>query len=91
MSEVITTTKRYRPKPVATRIEIEGDVLVLDQVFCDEQLGGATTKTAQRYDAEGLPFAFVGGRKFRPLQQGRAWLADRIQRKGQSPKRRRRV
>jgi hypothetical protein len=63
------------------RIEIPGDTLVLDQVFCEEVLGGATTRTSKRYDADGLPFAMVAGRKYRPLREGREWVAARIQRR----------
>jgi hypothetical protein len=35
--------------------------------------------------AEGLPFAMVAGRKYPPLNEGRRWLAARIQRRGQPP------
>ena len=77
------------PRAAAERIEIPGDTLVLDKVFCDEVLGGATTRTGKRYEAEGLPFAMVAGRKFRPLREGREWVAARIQRRSQPPKRRR--
>ncbi len=71
------------------RIEIAGDVLVLDKEFCNEVLGGATTRTSKRYEAKGLPFAMVAGRKFRPLREGREWVAARIQRRSQPPKRQR--
>jgi hypothetical protein len=70
------------------RIEIPGDVLVLDAEFCNEALGGATRRTASNLDAQGLPFVLVAGRKYRPLKEGLAWLAKRIQRRGQPPKRR---
>jgi len=59
-------------------IEIPGDTLVPDQEFCDVVLGGASRRTATRYEAEGLPFVMVAGRKYRPLNQGRGWLASRI-------------
>jgi hypothetical protein len=42
-------------------------------------------RTARRLEAEGLPFAMVAGRKYRPLNQGRRRLAARIQRGGQQP------
>jgi hypothetical protein len=71
------------------RIEIPGDILILDDLFCREVLAGATRRTATRLEAEGLPFVMVAGRKYRPLGEGRAWLAGRIQRKGAGPKRRR--
>jgi hypothetical protein len=72
----------------AGRIEIPGDVLVLDAVFCREVLAGATRRTAARLEADGLPFVMVAGRKYRPLREGQAWLAARIQRRNQ-PRRRR--
>jgi hypothetical protein len=75
--------------PTLPRIEIPGDVLVPDTEFCEMVLGGATRRTAQRLDAEGLPYLIVAGRKFRPLNEGRAWLAKRIERRGQAPPRRR--
>jgi hypothetical protein len=73
----------------AGRIEIPGDVLVTDSEFCALVLGGATRRTASRLEAEGLPFAMVAGRKYRPLNEGRAWLAARIQRRSQPPQKRR--
>ena len=39
---------------------------------------GANRRTAKRYEREGLPFVMVAGKKYRPLGQGRAWLASRI-------------
>lgn len=77
------------PNELPNRIEIPGDVLIPDPEFCELVLGGATRRTARRLEAEGLPFAMVAGRKYRPLNEGRAWLAARIQRRGQPPKRRR--
>ena len=73
----------------AGRIEIPGDTLITDAEFCEVVLAGATRRTASRLDAEGLPFAMVAGRKYRPLHEGRAWLAARIQRRNQSTPRRR--
>ena len=64
--------------PTLDRIEISGDVLVTDQEFCEVVLNGATRRTARRYELQGLPTVMVRGRKFRPLNQGREWLASRI-------------
>jgi hypothetical protein len=72
----------------ATRIDIPGDVLIPDEVFCREVLDGATRRTAHRYTREGLPFVMVRGRKFRPLNAGREWLAARIQSATYRPRRR---
>jgi hypothetical protein len=74
----------------ADRIEIPGDVLIPDAEFCRLVLAGATRRTASRLEAEGLPFVMVAGRKYRPLNEGRRWLANRIQRRGQQPRRGRR-
>ena len=63
------------------RIEIPGDVLLPDADFLNEVLAGATRRTGSRLDSEGLPFVMVAGRKYRPLNEGRAWLAGRIVRK----------
>jgi len=62
----------------SVRIEIDGDVLVTDEEFCATVLAGANRRTAKRYELHGLPFVMVAGRKYRPLGQGRAWLASRI-------------
>jgi len=75
--------------PAPVRIEIEGDVLVSDEEFCALVLAGIHRRTARRYEREGLPFVMVGGKKFRPLGQGRAWLAGRIQSRKALPRRRR--
>jgi hypothetical protein len=74
---------------VSVRIEIDGDVLVSDAEFCAAVLGGAHRRTAKRYEREGLPFVMVRGRKFRPLNAGRTWLASRIKVRNASPRRRR--
>jgi hypothetical protein len=73
----------------ACGIEIPGDVLIPDPEFCETVLGGAARRTAKRLEAEGLPFAMVAGRKYRPLNEGRAWLATRIKRHNKPPVRRR--
>jgi hypothetical protein len=78
----------YEP---ASRIEIPDDILVPDAEFCALVLGGATRRTGSRLEAEGLPYVMVRGRKYRPLNEGRAWLAARIQRRNSTPQRRRRA
>jgi hypothetical protein len=64
---------------VPRHIEIPGDVLISDAEFCREVLNDCARRTAKRYEREGLPFVMVAGRKFRPLNAGREWLAARIQ------------
>ena len=72
MAEEISTPPR--------RIEIPGDVLVLDEEWC-ALAGGIDRRTSQRFDASGCPFIYVGNRKYRPLGEARAWLAKRIERR----------
>jgi hypothetical protein len=73
-------------------IEIPGDVLIPDADFCRDVLNDCARRTAKRYEAEGLPFVMVAGKKFRPLNAGREWLAARIQAQvAYRPQRRRRA
>jgi hypothetical protein len=71
------------------RIEIPGDVLLIDEDFHKEVLADANRRTGKRLEAEGLPYVMVAGCTYRPLNAGRAWLAERITRRNQPPKRRR--
>jgi hypothetical protein len=68
-------------------IEIPGDVLIPDADFCRDVLNDCARRTAKRYEAEGLPFVMVAGKKFRPLNAGREWLAARIQAVAYRPRR----
>jgi len=68
-------------KAAAEHIPIIGDVLIPDKEFRDQVLGGAVQRTSRRLDDQGLPYVMVAGRKYRPLNEGRAWLAQRIVRK----------
>lgn len=79
---------RTRGEP-AERIEIDGDILLIDHLWHAEVLGGASRRTVKRLEADGLPFIYVAGRKYRPLKEGRRWLANRIERRNQPPKARR--
>lgn len=65
------------------RIELADDTLVLDEEFCAVVLGGAVRRTSQRLDKDGCPHIYIGGKKYRPLNEGRAWLAARIRRLNQ--------
>jgi hypothetical protein len=56
----------------------DGEFLVKDAEFCEHVLGGATRRTAKRYELEGLPKAELRGEIFRPLRAGQRWLAGRI-------------
>lgn len=72
----------------SSRIEIPGDVLVPDEEFCRDVLNDCTRRTSRRYDAQGLPYILIRGRKFRPLNAGRTWLASRIKVQVVGPQRR---
>jgi hypothetical protein len=65
-------------KDPSRRIEIDGDILITDEEFCRVALDDATRRTAQRLDRQGLPYVKIAGKKFRPLNAGRAWLTARI-------------
>jgi hypothetical protein len=62
-----------------------GDWLIPDEDCCEQELDGCTTRTAQKYDAEGCPHVYLRGRKWRPVLGVREWKASRIVRK--QPKR----
>jgi hypothetical protein len=65
----------------AGHILIPGDTLIPDAEFCEQVLDGINRRAARRLDAKGLPFVMVRGRKFRPLNEGRTWLAGQIVRR----------
>ena len=71
------------------RIEIGEDTLVTDEEFCTLVLAGVSRRTAKRYERQGLPYVLLGGRKYRPLNAGRAWVAGRIKVREVPPRRRR--
>jgi hypothetical protein len=59
-----------------------GDKLVPDAEFL-EAAGGVTRRTGSNWDEEGCPHAYIGGMKYRPWNEGFAWLASRIKRRNQ--------
>jgi hypothetical protein len=65
----------------AGHVPIPGDVLIPDKEFREQVLLGATDRTGRELDAKGLPYIFIKGRKYRPLNEGRAWLAGQIVRR----------
>jgi hypothetical protein len=56
-----------------------GDELIPDAEFAG--LLAVTQRTLTSYDSEGCPFAMVGGRKYRPKNEGLTWVASRIRRR----------
>ena len=56
-----------------------GDTLIPNAEFADKL--GVVIRTLDNYDRKGLPFAMIGGKKYRPLTEGMSWIASRIQRR----------
>jgi hypothetical protein len=57
-----------------------GDVLIPDAEF-RELAGGVTARTGNAWDHEGCPYTYIGGRKYRPRNEGLEWIAGRIRRR----------
>jgi hypothetical protein len=56
-----------------------GDELIPDIEFAEKL--DITRRTLANFDREGCPFVIIGGCKYRPLNEGLAWIASRIQRR----------
>jgi hypothetical protein len=69
------------------RITLGDDELVRNDLIASEM--GASERTINRGDAEGAPYIYIGGVKYRPIKAYHQYLASRIQRRGQAPQRRR--
>ncbi len=53
---------------------------------------GISERSLNRDDAKGAPFLYVGNVKYRPCPEHPRWFAaNKIQRRGQAPTRRRRI
>jgi hypothetical protein len=57
-----------------------GDTLVSDAEFL-KKAGGVTARTGNSWDKKGCPHVLIGGRKYRPLNEGLSWVASRIVRR----------
>ncbi len=57
----MSTDIKVRPR----RIEIPGDILILDEDFCAQVLAGASKRTSRRMEALGLPYVMIAGCKYR--------------------------
>lgn len=84
---VTTTTSKPRREDRPERIEIEGDVLVRNDVFALERK--RSVRGVDREDSKGAPFAYVAGVKYRPVNAYGRYLAGQVKIKNQPPKRRR--
>jgi hypothetical protein len=70
------------------RIPIPGDELVRNDIVARDE--GVTERSLNRGDAQGDPYTFVGGVKYRPLRAHQEFRASRIIVQGrESPRRRR--
>jgi hypothetical protein len=57
-----------------------GDKLVPDKEFL-EAAGGVTQRTGSTWDKEGCPYTYIKNIKYRPWNEGFAWIASRIKRR----------
>jgi hypothetical protein len=56
-----------------------GDVLIPDAEFAGKV--GVTRRTLGNHDKQGLPYTYIGGEKYRPVNEGLEWFALRIHRR----------
>ena len=56
-----------------------GDKLVPDAEFL-KAAGGVTARTGSNWDREGCPHVYIKNMKYRPWNEGFAWIASRIKR-----------
>jgi hypothetical protein len=93
VTEPSTESRQGRGRPKRSerpeRIPLaDGEEAVRNDVLANEQ--GTSERTVNRDDSKGAPYLYFGGVKYRPIKEYRAFLAGRIQRRGQAPQRRRR-
>lgn len=66
------------------RIDLpNGDVAIPNTEFAEKL--GVVVRTLNNYDRQGLPYLMIGGRKYRPLNAGLAWVVSQI--KHRNPRR----
>ena len=69
------------------RLTFAGQELVRNDVIAREQ--GTTERTLNRHDAQGAPFMYVGGVKYRPIQRYHEFLLSKVKVMGKSPQHKR--
>jgi hypothetical protein len=85
-------SERRRPNRQARRsrrperLTIGGEMWVRNDILAKEV--GTTERALNRGDAQGAPFVFVAGIKYRPERQYHEFLTSRIQVKGKSVRKR---
>jgi hypothetical protein len=63
------------------RIDVGSDVLLRNDLIAKKC--GTSERSVNRGDAEGAPYAYIGGVKYRPEKAYQEFLASRIVRRGQ--------
>jgi hypothetical protein len=77
-------TRRREQRP--ERIDITSDVLIRNDVMA-AMLGGSI-RGLNREDANGAPYIHIHGVKYRPQRGYHDYLASKVKRRGEPPKRR---
>jgi hypothetical protein len=77
-----TKLRAERPERIALA---DGDCLLRNDLVAAEI--GLSVRGLARYDADGAPFVFVGGVKYRPLGAFRQYLASRVKQRTKPAKR----
>ncbi len=85
MSDLDTTGRSNRRASRPERINLGDDEGVRNDIVAAEQ--GCSERTLNRGDAEGAPYLYVGGVKYRPIKAYRAYLAGTVQVRNQKRKR----
>ena len=93
MSDISTeiaanTSKDRRRSARPERLTIGGVEFARNDVMAQEQ-GNLTERTINRGDKDGAPFAYIGGVKYRPVEEYHKFLLGRIQRRNRPPPKRR--
>ena len=81
-------TKDRRRSARPERIMIGGVEFARNDVLAAEQ-GNVTERTINRGDKDGAPFVYIGGVKYRPVEEYHKFLLGRIQRRNRPPPKRR--
>ena len=78
-----TRPRSERPERI---LLADGDALVRNDIIAADL--GSSERAMNRGDADGAPFTYIAGCKYRPERGYREYLASKVQRRGQQPKRR---
>ena len=81
-------TKDRRRSARPERLWIGGVEFARNDVVAQQQ-GGITERTINRGDKDGAPYIYIGGVKYRPIEQYHQFLLGRMQVRNQPPAKRR--